>query len=418
MNQNYLNAVYTNLILERDYEPLRTGDGLIVLSEEVKLLQKYQNGVYLFIELIDGDKLDAAAMARKFSTTREMLLNAGPGQVVHFIEVLVFSGAPDAQTLSLISAGREDQNYIRKYLSYFTVNLREGEVTRCSKASLPVDGLDKLLTKLLSVSTEEYETLPDLNRILSQKAKDYTIEFKAKRPTVTYNLIGVNIAVWLFFYLVSMAQGVDYDHLVVNYGAKINEAIIKGQYWRLLTPIFLHAGPIVNYLPLSLHLLVNCYSLYVLGQYIERMFGHYKFLTIYLIAGIIGNIASFAFSPFPAIGASGAICGLLGALLYYGLENPKVFKKYFRYNIVATIILNVIIAFSLGGLIDNFAHLGGLAGGFLAAGIVRVNAPPDQFPGRSLFLVLILLLAVFGLYYGFHHWGSNFIISFRFQAPT
>lgn len=392
MKHNYLNAVYTNLILERDYEPLRTGDGQLVSGEELKVLQKYHNQVNVLIELIDGDQLDEAAIGMKLAGAQNMLSKAEPGKIVHWIAVFVFNSVPDPGKLAMISSVQSHHEYARKYLSLFTVNLGAREIARHTDPGLPVDGLDKLLKQLLVTSNDEYETLPDFSEILTQKAREYTIEFQTAKPAMTYYLIGINLVIWIIVYILG-------SYSLLEGGAKLNSGIINGQYWRLFTPIFLHAGPT------PIHVLVNCYSLFVLGQGIERIFGHVKFTFVYLAAGIIGNIASFAFSPHPAVGASGAIFGLLGAILYYGVENPKVYKKYFGYNVITTIVLNVIIGFSLAGIIDNFAHLGGLAGGFLTAGIVRVNAHPDKFPSRNLFLAVALLLAALGLYYGFHSWG-------------
>lgn len=400
MKQSYLNAVYTKLILERDYEPLRNRDGLIVLGDEVKVLQKYRNGVNLLIELIDGDRFNATATGGILAAAHDMLRKAEPGQTVHWIEVFVFDGVPGAEKLSIMAAVQDHPELIRKYFSLFTVNLAEQEIIRHTDAGLPVDGLDKLLKRLLSTSNDQYENLPDLSRILAQKAAEYTIEYQADKPTVTYSLIGINIAVFLLLFAGSFFYRISYGGLLII-GSKISEYIVNGQYWRLFTPIFLHADP--------LHLLVNCYSLYILGQDVERIFGHAKFLIIYLVAGILGNVASFSMFHSPGVqgvGASGAIFGLLGAVLYYGLENPKIFKKYFGFNVIATIILNVIIGFSLAGIIDNFAHLGGLIGGFLTAGVTRVKAHPDQFPSRYLFLAVTLLLTALGLYYGFHYWGQ------------
>jgi rhomboid protease GluP len=398
MNNSYLNAIYTHLILERDYEPLRNGDGVLVFNEENRVLQKYRNGIHYLVELVDGDRFDAASLAAKLGLARQMLLEAKPQQVIHLIMVLVFNDTPGDEKLQAMDIEPDSSNLVRKYFSCFTVNLKEQTVSYNERNSLPTDGVNRILKRFLSVTNDEYQSLPDLGQILAQKARDYTIKLKTDQPTVTYVLIGINVVVWLLS-MVTFSYGSIHINLF-ELGIKLNDKIINGQFWRLLIPVFLHD------IPLPLHILVNSYSLYVLGQYVERIFGHYKFIIVYLAAGIMGNIASFAFSPHPAIGASGAIFGLLGAVLYYGLENPKVFKKYFGYNVFATIILNVAIGFSLRVIIDNFAHLGGLTGGFLVAGIVRVNARPDKFPGRYLFLAVTLLLAALGLYYGFHYWGN------------
>jgi rhomboid protease GluP len=400
MNNRYLNAVYTHMILDRDYEQLRTGDGVIVFNEETRVLQKYRNGVHYLVELVDGDRFNAASIAAKLGSARQMLLDAKPQQVFHLIIVFVFSGQLDAEMVQAMNSEPVSSNLIRKYFSCFIVNLKERTVNDNERTSLPTDGVDRILKRFLDASNDEYESLPNIGQILAQKAGEYTIKLKTDKPAITYTLIGINVVVWLIFCGLSYFNNIGYGELTAFFGSKISELIVQGQYWRFITPIFLHAG--------MFHLLINSYSLYVLGQNVEKIYGHYKFLIVYLIAGILGNITSFSLFLTPrvsGVGASGAIFGLLGALLYFGLENPKIFKKYFGYNVFATIILNVAIGFSLAGIIDNFAHLGGLTGGFLAAGIVRLNAPPEKRPGRNLFLLATLALTLAGLYFGFSYWG-------------
>lgn len=96
-----------------------------------------------------------------------------------------------------------------------------------------------------------------------------------------------------------------------------------GQLWRLFTCMFLHAG--------ILHLVVNLFSLYNLGNLIERIFGSAKFTLIYLSSGLWGSIASTIFAPETAavvsVGASGAIFGIAGAILYLGVRSPQFFKR-------------------------------------------------------------------------------------------
>ncbi len=399
MNNSYLNAVYTHLILEKDYEPLRTGTGTIVYNEAIRVLQKYRNGVHYLVELVNGDGFNAASLTSKFESARQMLMEADNQQIIHLIMVVVFNDTPVNEKLQALEILKDSSIMVRRYLSGFMVNLQQHGINRYERTNLPSDGVDRILKRFLTTTNNEYEILPDIGRILAQKAGDYTIKLKADKPTITYTLIGINVAVWLFFIALSYLQNTGYNQQIASY-AKISELIVRGEYWRFITPIFLHAG--------MFHLLVNSYSLYVLGQHVERIYGHSKFIIVYLVAGILGNIASFSLFHTPrvwGVGASGAIFGLLGALLYFGLENPKVYKKYFGYNVLATIILNVAIGFSLSGIIDNFAHLGGLAGGFLMSGIVRVNAPAKKWPGSDLFLLVTITLTLAGLLYGFGYWG-------------
>lgn len=153
----------------------------------------------------------------------------------------------------------------------------------------------------------------------------------------------------------SNAQNAD---VLVAYGAKYNQAIVAGQYWRFVTPIFLHAN--------ILHVGLNMLNFIVLGIIIERIFGHLRFLFIYLLTGIISIIASFTFSPQDvSVGASGAIFGIVGAYSVFMLVHRRAFQ---RGGIPVIIWLAVVVGINLGlGLVipnvDNYAHLGGFLSG-------------------------------------------------------
>lgn len=178
------------------------------------------------------------------------------------------------------------------------------------------------------------------------------VEAPHSAPIFSYTILAINVVVFLLDLLLRGQ--------LTNLGAKDNLAIIQGQLWRLITPVFLHA----NYL----HLGVNSYSLFIVGPQVERSFGHWRFLAIYLLSGLAGSIASFALSPYPSIGASGALFGLIGALIPLLYLNRKVFANTRRSinNIIMVIALNLVFGFSVGG-IDNWAHIGGLGGGLVLA---------------------------------------------------
>ncbi len=148
--------------------------------------------------------------------------------------------------------------------------------------------------------------------------------------------------------------------VLIQYGAKYNAAIIAGQYWRFITPIFLHAN--------ILHVGLNMLNFFILGLFIERLFGHMRFLLIYLLTGVTSIIASFYFAPQDiSVGASGAIFGLVGAYSIFILVHRRAFS---RGGIPAIAWLVVIIGLNLGiGLVipnvDNYAHLGGFLSGCL-----------------------------------------------------
>ncbi len=140
--------------------------------------------------------------------------------------------------------------------------------------------------------------------------------------------------------------------------------IVDGEYYRLISSMFLHAS--------LMHVVFNCLALRALGRDVEIFFGRSKFLIIYFISGFIGSLGSFIFSYRVGVGASGAIFGLLGANLYLLTLNPKLYKKIYGTDMLSLIGINIVIGFMVPN-IDNAAHLAGLVGGYLAAWSVGIK---------------------------------------------
>lgn len=224
------------------------------------------------------------------------------------------------------------------------------------------------------------------------KENEDELKIKTWVPVLTYGIIAINVLIWLFINVIAMTSGLPYDNLLLVFGAKENYRIIMGEYWRFLSPVLLH----LNFM----HLAVNCYSLYILGTVVERIFGRFRFVAVYVIAGIMGNIVSFMFSTNPGVGASGSIFGLLGTLLFFGLEKPHLFKQYFGKSILITLIINLSFGLATPG-IDNYAHMGGLIGGFLASGIVSVVSVNRWYLNRFFYILLTGTMIISGLFYGF-----------------
>ena len=150
--------------------------------------------------------------------------------------------------------------------------------------------------------------------------------------------------------------------LVLEWGKKDAGALHAGEWWRLLTPVFIHAGP--------LHLLVNMYSLYAIGPAVERFFGRARLLVVYLLSGVAGVILSLAVNPVPSVGASGAIFGILGALTAFLLQHRGVFGPAAQAQlrqIGFLLVLNLVISLTPG--IDAWGHLGGLIAGAACAAL-------------------------------------------------
>lgn len=118
-----------------------------------------------------------------------------------------------------------------------------------------------------------------------------------------------------------------------------------------------------------MHIAFNMYALNNIGRLIERVYGWKKFILIYIFAGLSGSLASFLFSPYVSVGASGAIFGLFGAALIMGLKLKKYINSNFLGSLASVIVVNVIFGFSSTG-IDNYGHIGGLLGGLLMGALL------------------------------------------------
>ena len=180
--------------------------------------------------------------------------------------------------------------------------------------------------------------------------------------------------------LVSIAIGFALQFLsggtVTQAGANYGPAVAEGQYWRLVTSMFLHGG--------IAHLLLNGYALFQLGALFETWLGSIRLLITYFLTGVAGSIASILWTEGPSVGASGAIFGLLGALIAFLLrrrEHLTPAAKSLMMQLVAWAAINVFFGFSVPG-IDNAAHLGGFVAGFLLGLILR-ERPHYRLAGNS-----------------------------------
>ena len=248
------------------------------------------------------------------------------------------------------------------------------------------------LTKKLKYSEEGIalfaKITSDINEHNKQDAKKINAIFKNKFPMITYWLIAVNV----ILYVIPILFG-QYNDLINNYSVW-GPAIREGQYYRLLTGIFLHGG--------ILHLLFNCYALYVIGSQVENFLGRIKFAIIYLVAGISGALFSVIFGGnFASIGASGAIFGLMGALVYFGYHYRVYLGTVIKSQIIPLIVLNLLLGFYMPG-IDNFAHIGGLIGGTLMSIALGVKDKSSWFERMNGWIITIIFLA-FSIYMAFFY---------------
>jgi rhomboid protease GluP len=228
------------------------------------------------------------------------------------------------------------------------------------------------------------------------------------KPRVTSVILGITILVFALQFLSNILFGFD---LLIELGAKDNDAIRAGELWRFFTPMLLHGG--------IFHIGFNMYALYALGMGLERRLGHFRFLLLYILAGFAGNVFSFVMTLMtrsPSVGASTSVFGLIAAEGIFLYQNRKLFGREARQamgNVLFVIMLNLFLGFSSGGLIDNWGHIGGLLGGaiFTLFGGPRwevVGAFPDFhledsrgfrdiLLGASMVIIIFGGLAVWGL---------------------
>jgi len=212
-------------------------------------------------------------------------------------------------------------------------------------------------------------------------------------PVVTLVVLGIIVAVFL---IMTFAGGSTSTDVLLDFGASFGPYFQRGEYWRLVMPMFLHIG--------WLHLIVNSYALFILGPILERIYGYGRFALLYVAAGIGSSALSMTLSrSIVAAGASGAIFGIAGAMLVAGYLHreliPARWGRALSRGILPFIVINLIFGFSVRG-IDNWGHLGGLLTGMALAALIPPpthNFAPWSGNERPSQAVIVLPVAVVAL---------------------
>lgn len=218
----------------------------------------------------------------------------------------------------------------------------------------------------------------DINHKNKADAERVEEVFKPKKNIVTIVLIAINVLIYLFMMFFGQ-----YEEMINKYATYGPYIVGYHEYYRLITGAFLHAN--------LLHLLFNCYSLYIIGSQIENFMGKWKYLVIYFASALTGSLLSILLNTGASVGASGAIFGLMGSLLYFGYHYRVYLGNVLKSQIIPLIIANLLIGFMSTG-IDNYAHIGGLIGGALATVAVGVKYKSTKFEMVNGLIVLLLLI--------------------------
>ena len=247
-------------------------------------------------------------------------------------------------------------------------------------------------------------------------------EFGSK-STATYTILVINLSVWA---LLSLLGGSENPQILRRMGGIDASLIHSGEYWRLLTAMFMHVGII--------HLAVNGLSLIIIGKLVEQFFGTSRFISIYLISGIGGSIASYAFIGPNVVGAgaSAAIFGCLGALGSFFLVSHQSLGDTAKQNFFGVLILagiNLAFGISRPG-IDNWAHLGGfISGTFFGLMICPTLIEGKEYPSklwrkfnirtksqRVFISLIIFIILLSGFFIVANHQYKDSALSYHFKA--
>lgn len=282
------------------------------------------------------------------------------------LDVIFFSDLDSSYKLNI----DELKTYLKKHLQCENFRLSEVMVDDRLKVIEDEDGnfnlnhkinpqcelilINNVDNKILYFSEAIREKASELASCMNYAVNSQRSVEKEETPIVTYVLISINVLLYLVTAYLS-GNIIDSDiNVLVFLGAKVNELIRSGEYYRFITCMFLHGGII--------HLALNMFALKSLGPLIERVYGKTKYIIIYFLSGILSSVFSYIFSAGVSIGASGAIFGLFGAALVLAVKMKNSIGRGFMANILSVIAVNLFMGFSIPN-IDNFGHLGGLIGG-------------------------------------------------------
>ncbi|MCI1903897.1 rhomboid family intramembrane serine protease [Enterococcus hirae] len=219
---------------------------------------------------------------------------------------------------------------------------------------------------------------------------------------MTYLLMAITVLIFLWMEIRYFAQGGSESiDVLIKYGAMERPDIIYNhQYWRFITPMFLHIG--------WTHIVVNMATLYFVGREAEVIFGKWRYLLLYLGSGILGNVASFALGSANSVsaGASTSLFGLFGAFIILGriFRGDQMFEmlaKRYGLFIAMNLLFNI-----FSPSIDMMGHIGGFIGGLILADVLGTPRRSSSFAERFLTCVLFAFLLAGCFLFGMRRFGA------------
>ncbi|MFI5268261.1 MAG: rhomboid family intramembrane serine protease [Chloroflexota bacterium] len=205
-----------------------------------------------------------------------------------------------------------------------------------------------------------------------QRRRDLAGVLSGGPAPATYTLL---LLIGLFFAAMQLNGGSTSTRVLIRFGALVTPLVLAGQWWRLVSAAFLHIG--------WAHIAFNGFALYIYGPLVERLYGPTRFLTVYLLAAIAGDLLSLPFVDGISAGASGAIFGLFGATISLVVRHrrrlPSIIREPLWRNAVAVVVLNAFLSVAVAG-INLYAHAGGFLAGLLVGALLQ---PRPLVGGRT-----------------------------------
>ena len=290
----------------------------------------------------------------------------------------------------VIEEENEEENTESKY-KYIRVN-KEKDIYENEIIKKEFSDLENNMTYEEKDSELFVKLVSDISDSNVKESEKSAKMFKNKNDKImTIILIAINVIMFVLMYI--FGHGSENAATLIKFGANMGTLTKHGDIYRLISCAFLHIGVI--------HLLCNLYSLFVIGPNVEYFFGKFKFALIYLYSAITASLFVLIFQGDNTItaGASGAIFGLMGALLYFGYTYRGYIGNKLIGSVVSVIVINLFIGFTSPG-ISNAAHIGGLIGGLVIAYMLGIDSN-EKKSQRISGAIIFTLLTGFLVYMAF-----------------